>query len=92
MALGAGHAQQIPFYQRSWPVPTRKKGARLVNEQEVSVWREGVECIWKRMGVWGWDDDRKMPVVLREKFFAEKEDGRKVRSILWLTLARGLSR
>lgn len=77
-ALGAGHPQQIPFYKRSWPVPTRKAGTRLVNAEGKRAWQAGVQCIWERMGVWGWDADRKGPVVLRETYFSVKEDGSKV--------------
>ena len=85
-ALGAGHAQSVPLYERSWPFPTRKAKTVVVNAEEKKVWRDdgptGGKCIWETMGVWGWDEKKGggkgEPVALRETFFTKGSDGRDV--------------
>lgn len=45
-ALGSGIPQEVDFYIKSWPWPTRKAGKTLINKEKVSVWLPGAECIW----------------------------------------------
>lgn len=77
-ALGAGHAQDVALYERSWPFPTLKRGTVRLNKNGRRVWREDGptkgRCLWEMMGVWGWDEEKKRAVALREKYFSHKEE------------------
>jgi hypothetical protein len=81
-ALGAGHPTRIPNYTRSWPFPTRHTSDVLVNPDGRCVWRKDGptrgRCIWEMMGVWGWDEGKKEPVVLREHYFSKLDNGREI--------------
>lgn len=45
-ALGSGHTVKVEFWKKSWPVPTRKAGYRVLNEKKLSAWLPGRNCIW----------------------------------------------
>ncbi|KAJ3122642.1 hypothetical protein HK100_011897 [Physocladia obscura] len=51
-ALGAGLAVDVDYYVKSWPVPTRRGGSRILNAEKRSAWLNYGDCIWKRHGVW----------------------------------------
>lgn len=55
-----------------------------MNPDGLQVWRRdlaatssGSRCPWAREGVWAWDEEKKVAVVLKEGHFA-RYDGRKV--------------
>ncbi|BFZ65105.1 hypothetical protein YB2330_006268 [Saitoella coloradoensis] len=52
MYLAAGIPMSVPYYERSWPHPTRKTGTRLMNKECVSVWMEERKDIWRAERVW----------------------------------------
>lgn len=68
MALGAGYAQDIGYYVRSFPHPTRLSHRQRVTPPR-PAWQEGKGCIWRQHGVWDWDDDAQRPIVLRKSYF-----------------------
>lgn len=79
-ALGDGHAQDIPFYVKSWPFPSRMSHRAHI-EPKSSVWldptaspfpstRRGKGCIWREHGVWAWDEKKSKPVVLQADYFS----------------------
>ncbi|KAJ3030404.1 UNVERIFIED_CONTAM: hypothetical protein HDU68_009218 [Siphonaria sp. JEL0065] len=67
-ALGSGMAVNVDYYVPSWPVPSRKAGTKLMNEDKRSAWLEYGECVWKKHGVWGLDDSGN-PKVLKPDYF-----------------------
>ncbi|KAJ3155211.1 hypothetical protein HDU89_007402 [Geranomyces variabilis] len=77
MALGAGIPQDIDVWVKSWPWPTRKDHTRKMNEEKVSAWLPGKECIWKAEGVWGLDDAGK-PQALIPDYFTKTRLGQSV--------------
>ncbi|KAJ3077100.1 hypothetical protein HDU98_008535 [Podochytrium sp. JEL0797] len=67
-ALGSGMTVEVDNYSKSWPVPTRKSGKRVLNEQKRSAWLNYGDCIWKKHGVWGLDTNGK-PRILQPNYF-----------------------
>ncbi|KAJ3082647.1 hypothetical protein HDU99_002037, partial [Rhizoclosmatium hyalinum] len=65
--LGSGMAVEVDYYVNSWPVPTKKAGTRIMNEEKRSVWLKYGECIWKQHGVW--DDVNGKPKILKPNYF-----------------------
>jgi len=59
-------------------------GKVLVNKDGISAWRgngptQG-KCLWEMHGVWGWDEVKKVGVLLRESYFQKDPiTGKKVR-------------
>lgn len=85
--LGAGHPTLVPFYSRSFPVPTRKTSEVMVNPDGHRVWRldgpTGGRCIWEIHNVWQWDRVKNQGVVLREHYFVRHPDTKK--KVDWYT-------
>ncbi|PWN49059.1 glycoside hydrolase family 5 protein [Violaceomyces palustris] len=83
LALGSGYAQTIPYYVKSWPFPTRVSHRSRFDPKGRSAWLESVaeedqainrprglgQCIWRAHGVWDWNEERKAPVVLQNRYF-----------------------
>ncbi|KAF7319648.1 Glycoside hydrolase family 5 protein [Mycena chlorophos] len=71
--LGAGHPTSVSCWTRSFPMPTKKTSAAVLNTKGRKAWRpDGPslgECIWAMHGVWGWDKNKDAAVVLRENYF-----------------------
>ena len=94
MALGEGYAQDIPFYVKSWPVPSRRSHYAHVKPTR-SAWapRAGAAflstratdgCVWREHGVWTWDEQKKKPVVLQADYFhVDPRPGQRRRRIEW---------
>lgn len=93
-ALGAGHPQTVPFYSRSWPMPTKLSHHVVQNPNGRCVWRDdgptGGRCLWEMHGVWGWDLTKNEPVALRESYFVKdpREAGDKDKKVLGLVSDR----
>jgi hypothetical protein len=66
MLSGAGRPQRVTNWQvglsGNYPI-----GAAALNPDGVRAWRDGVECLWKRVGVW--DDAGGKPVLKRPEHF-----------------------
>ncbi|KAI8818413.1 glycoside hydrolase superfamily [Fimicolochytrium jonesii] len=69
MALASGIPQEVDFWVRSWPWPTRRAGKRLLNQGKASAWLPGRECVWKQHGVWDIGPDG-VPRCLNANYFA----------------------
>lgn len=67
MVMGDGRARDVDFYTLSYfgPIP---RGKRRFDPKGTRAWQDGVECIWKRNGVWDVDSKGKA-VLLRPDFF-----------------------
>jgi len=59
-------------------------GKVLINKDGASAWQvngptQG-KCLWEMHGVWGWDEVKKVGVLLRESYFQKDPNtGKKVR-------------
>lgn len=98
LALGSGYKQQVKFYVKSWPFPTRvshmatldPKGktcwlpASGASDQESCPARGLGMCIWRAHGVWEWDESKNVPVVLQYDYFEkDHRQGREGERIEW---------
>lgn len=79
-ALGDGYAQDIPFYVKSWPFPSRMSHRTHIAPRS-RVWidratapfpstRRSDGCIWREHGVWAWNEKNQKPVVLQADYFS----------------------
>ncbi|KAJ6520077.1 glycoside hydrolase [Mycena sanguinolenta] len=73
--LGAGHPTSVSFWSRSFPMPTTKTSEAVLNTSGRKAWRSDGptvgECVWAMHGVWGWDRNKNVAVVLRENYFVK---------------------
>jgi hypothetical protein len=69
MLLGAGFPQTVDLWRLTIRGP-RKIGSRLVNREQARAWRDGVECVWRRNGVWDVAVDG-TPMLLRPDHFRQ---------------------
>ncbi|KAF7288945.1 Glycoside hydrolase family 5 protein [Mycena indigotica] len=73
--LGAGHPTSVSSWTRSFPMPTSKTGEAVLNTKRRKAWRKDGptfgECVWAMHGVWGWDKNKDVAVVLRENYFTK---------------------
>jgi hypothetical protein len=96
LALGSGYPQQVDYYVKSWPFPTRVSHRSLVDPKGRSVWlSQGNEqsneshyglgqCVWKAHGVWEWDDKAKVARILDKHYFeVDHRPGREGNPIEW---------
>jgi hypothetical protein len=75
MALGAGIPQEVEVWSTGFR-GMRQTGSALVNPGGAHAWRDGVECLWRKNGVWDLGGDGQ-PRLLRPEYFA-RVDGREV--------------
>jgi hypothetical protein len=75
MLLGAGLPQELDFWKPALP-KARSLGRRIVNPQGWRAWKDGLECLWRRHGVWDLGPDG-APRLLRPDYFT-RVDGRSV--------------
>lgn len=98
LALGSGYKQDVKFYVKSWPVPTRVSHTATIDPQGKSCWlsssapsgevdKFGVglgTCLWRAHGVWQWDESKQVPVVLQYDYFEkDHRQGREGQRIEW---------
>jgi hypothetical protein len=73
--LGVGHPTAVPFWSRSFPMPTRLTSHEILNPDGVKAWRAdgptGGRCLWEMHDVWRWDETKNTGVVLRENYFVQ---------------------
>jgi hypothetical protein len=67
MLLGDGIPQKVGVWRRKLLVP-RQTERRMINREELRVWKEGYDCLWRRNGVWDFDAKRK-PKIVRPDYF-----------------------
>ncbi len=70
---GDGHAVKVDRYGIT-PRGQSVTGRAILGREGVRAWRDGVECLWRRAGVWG--EACGKPVLLRPDAFARTRDGR----------------
>ncbi|MFX1573566.1 MAG: cellulase family glycosylhydrolase [Promethearchaeota archaeon] len=75
MLTGAGYTRIVPYRE------IKRFGIKItredkMNEKGISCWLDGYEDIWKKVGVWGINDNNE-PVILKNDYF-KKKDGKKV--------------
>ncbi|EST08057.1 Glycoside hydrolase, family 5 [Kalmanozyma brasiliensis GHG001] len=98
LALGSGYKQNVKFYVKSWPFPTRVSHRATIDPKGKSCWlpssrtSNGVSnadkdqgmCIWRAHGVWEWDESKQVPVVLQYDYFEkDHRQGREGQRIEW---------
>lgn len=96
LALGSGYAQEVPYYVKSWPWPTRISHRTVVDPKGRSAWlscdsttpvdrpRGLGSCVWRAHGVWDWDEQKQSPVVLQKDYFdRDHRPGREGNRIEW---------
>lgn len=98
LALGSGFAQNVSYYVKSWPFPTRKTHTTLVDPKGYSAWlpkddkihirvdhpRGMGGCIWRSHGVWDWDEKKQCAVVLQQDYFdRDHRPGREEHRLEW---------
>lgn len=96
LALGSGYAQDVNFYVKSWPWPTRVSHRSVVDPKGRSAWltndeaaplesRRGMgQCVWRAHGVWEWDPEKKVAVVKQDDYFdVDHRPGREGTPIEW---------
>lgn len=70
LALGSGYAQNVPYYVKSWPLPTRVSHYSKVDPKGKSVWQDDSSgCVWRSHGAWEWDEKTSKAKTLRKDFF-----------------------
>jgi hypothetical protein len=78
MCLGSGHSISIPQYSTE-SLYCLVLGAPVshsqLNTDKVSVWENGVGCIWKQAGVWGYNAQGE-PILENPHYFAKADFGR----------------
>ncbi|KAF4983371.1 hypothetical protein FZEAL_1223 [Fusarium zealandicum] len=96
LALGSGYAQEVDYYVKSWPWPTRVSHKSMVNPKGRSAWlslddgeavghgRGMGQCVWRAHGVWAWDEQKKIARVLNDDYFeVDHRPGREGKPIEW---------
>lgn len=98
LALGSGYAQEVNYYVKSWPFPTRITHRSLLDPGGRSAWLPAGsaaaaqypysggmgQCVWKAHGVWEWDEKKKVPRILQEDYFrVDHRPGREGKPIEW---------
>ncbi|KAJ3330168.1 hypothetical protein HDU76_006286 [Blyttiomyces sp. JEL0837] len=68
-SLGHGLETEVGVWIKTWPIPTRRSGSKVLNSEKVSAWLDGKGCLWKRHGVWDIDPKTKKPKILRPDYF-----------------------
>jgi hypothetical protein len=67
MAAGSGLPMEVDVYGTGLS-GQQVKGRATLGEQGVQAWKPGVDCLWRREGVW--DESGGKPVLLRPDHFA----------------------
>jgi hypothetical protein len=75
MLLGDGIPQELDFWKPAMP-KAKSIEKRIVNPERLRAWKDGVDCIWKRHGVWDLGPDG-APRLLKPEYFT-RVNGRPV--------------
>ena len=73
MQAGDGRAVEVDRYGIT-PRGQAVTGRAVLGREGVRAWREGVECVWRRAGIW--DEACGKPVLLRPDAFFRTREGR----------------
>ncbi|KAF4465848.1 glycoside hydrolase family 5 [Fusarium albosuccineum] len=96
LALGSGYAQEVNYYVKSWPWPTRVSHKSMIDPKGRSAWlslddgepighgRGLGKCVWHAHGVWEWDDKKQVAQVFNDDYFeVDHRPGRQGKPIEW---------
>lgn len=93
LALGSGYAQEVKYWVKSWPFPTRISHRSVLDPGGRSAWlshgrashSSGLgECVWKAHGVWAWDEKKKAAQILDKDYFSvDHRPGREGKPLEW---------
>lgn len=71
-ALGDGIPQEVATYKLGL-ASFVKAGTRMLNQERIRAWKDGVECIWRQQGVWD-VDAAGQPRLLKPDYFTRVKD------------------
>ncbi|RBR20728.1 uncharacterized protein FIESC28_05245 [Fusarium coffeatum] len=95
LALGSGYAQEVDYWVKSWPWPTRASHKSRIDPKGRSAWlsldgkpigngRGLGECVWHAHGVWEWDDKKKIARIRDNDYFeVDHRPGQEGKPIEW---------
>ena len=66
---GSGFSQDVEVWKIG-RIGLRRIGWKTINPEGLSAWQNDKECIWKKQGVWTYDDKGK-PVLINPFYFSE---------------------
>lgn len=70
MAISSGYPRDIGFHEiKRFGIKTTSTDT--LNPNRISAWLDGKECIWKKEGIWGVDEN-KSPKILRNDYFVNR--------------------
>lgn len=72
MQAGSGHAMEVDRYRITLKGQS-VAGRAALGREGVRAWKEGVQCVWRRAGVW--DEACGKPVLLKPDAFSRGRDG-----------------
>ena len=64
---GSGFSQDVEVWKIG-RIGLRRIGWKTINPEGLSAWQNDKECIWKKQGVWTYDDKGK-PVLIKSVLF-----------------------
>jgi len=73
--LGVGIEQEVEVWKTGF-FSLNRAGFRTLNINKVPAWQTDVECVWKKQGVWTYDD--KGNPTLLDPFYFAKVNGRSI--------------
>ncbi len=77
--VGSGFTQKVPFHEVKG-LKIRETHCDEINPKNISCWFDGVEDVWRKEGVWGFDENNK-PSIIDNDYFVQK-NGRLVNYFL----------
>lgn len=92
LALASGYRQDVDYYVKSWPFPTRVSHRSHIDPKGRSAWlaaghgeNKGMgSCVWRAHGVWDWDEATQRPKVSRDDYFeTDHRPGREGAKLEW---------
>jgi len=67
--LGAGFKQEVEVWKTGL-LSLKRTGFRTLNINKVRAWQTDIDCVWKKQGVWAFDDNG-IPTLLNPFYFAQ---------------------
>ena len=72
MTAGSGHPTEVDLYGTGLSGQS-VKGRVILGEHDIRAWKPGVDCLWRREGIW--DESGGKPILLKPDYFARIHGG-----------------